>query len=385
MDVSVVIPAYREASNLVVLIPQIAEVLAAAGLHGEIIVVDDDSRDGTMAVCAELSRTAPLRLITRTDERGLATAVVCGLRAARGDVLLVMDADLSRPPEAIPALAVECRKPSVDFVIGSRYASGGSVDQTWSKFRRWNSTIATLLARGLTDASDPMAGFFAIRRATLARGAELRPLGYKIGLELIVRCGCQAVREIPIAFQDRLHGESKLSLAQQWLYVRHLGRLYGVKYPTLASFVRFALVGLSGMAVDLGTLVAALPLAPLAVARVAAIMTAMTWNFVLHRRISFAAAGSGPLIDQYARFCGACAVVRDAQRCHVARALRRNGGVQRAADAGRRDWRHCGSGGEFHVVSPVGVLEGRDSHGVRAAERRRKSRRTPRCLELPDS
>lgn len=239
MDVSVVIPAYREAANLVVLVPQIADVLASAGLRGEIIVVDDDSRDGTAEVCEELSRRAPVRLITRTAERGLATAVVCGLQAAGGDVLVVMDADLSHPAAAIPALVAACGQPAVDFVIGSRYAAGGRIDPSWSRFRRWNSDVATLLARGLTTASDPMAGFFALRRATLARGGELRPLGYKIGLELIVRCGCQSVREIPIAFQDRLHGESKLSLTQQWLYLRHLGRLYAVKYPTLGSVARF--------------------------------------------------------------------------------------------------------------------------------------------------
>ena len=124
----------------------------------------------------------------------------------------------------------ECRAPGVDFVIGSRYVRGGSIDPTWSMFRRWNSRIASLLARGLTAVRDPMAGYFALKQSTFARAAELRPMGYKIGLELIVRCDCGCVREVPIDFQDRVCGESKLSLAQQWLYLRHLGRLYAAKY-----------------------------------------------------------------------------------------------------------------------------------------------------------
>lgn len=230
MDVSVVIPAYREAANLIVLIPQIAHELDRANLRGEIIVVDDNSRDGTDAVCAHLAKGATVRLITRTTERGLATAVIAGLRAAIGDTLVVMDADLSHPASALGRLVAECQMPGVDFVIGSRYVRGGSIDRGWSTFRRWNSRTASWLARGLTAARDPMAGFFAIKRSTFARATTLRPLGYKIGLELLVRCGCKTVREVPIDFQDRIRGESKLSLAQQWLYLRHLGRLYVAKY-----------------------------------------------------------------------------------------------------------------------------------------------------------
>jgi dolichol-phosphate mannosyltransferase len=90
--------------------------------------------------------------------------------------------------------------------------------------------VATLLSRGLTDIADPMAGFFAIRRTVVERGGELRPLGYKIALELIVRCDCRNVVEVPILFRDREEGESKLSMRQQWLYIRHLLRLYAAQY-----------------------------------------------------------------------------------------------------------------------------------------------------------
>jgi dolichol-phosphate mannosyltransferase len=239
-EVSVVIPTYREAGNLPELIPRIAAAFAESAISGEVIVVDDDSRDGTEVVCADLTRICRLRLITRTNERGLATAVLCGLRAASGKILVVMDADLSHPPEAIPSLVAGCRQPAVDFVIGSRYVQGGAIDKSWTMFRRLNSSLATLLALGLTTARDPMAGFFAIKQSTFQRATTLRPLGYKIGLELIVRCQCLQVLEVPIAFQDRARGESKLSVAQQWLYLRHLGRLYFAKFRPVLSSGRFS-------------------------------------------------------------------------------------------------------------------------------------------------
>jgi dolichol-phosphate mannosyltransferase len=229
-DASIVIPTFHERENLQRLLPALFTVLHRAGRAAEVIVVDDDSRDGTEELCRRLSVDHPLRLYIRRGERGLATAVVRGLQLARGNVLVAMDADFSHPPEAVPALVAAAESPECDLAIGSRYVAGGAVDPSWSWFRRVNSRAATLLARGLTNASDPMAGFFAMRRATLARARALRPLGYKILLELVVRCNCRRVVEIPITFQDRMRGESKLSLAQQWLYVRHLGRLYAAHY-----------------------------------------------------------------------------------------------------------------------------------------------------------
>ena len=229
-DASIVIPTLREHDNLQRLLPALFDVLRLAGLAAEVVIVDDDSCDGTEQLCRRLSADYPLRLYIRRSERGLATAVLRGLQLANGNVLVVMDADFSHPPEAVPALVAAAASPQCDLAIGSRYVAGGAVDPNWSWRRRINSKVAGLLARGLTDVSDPMAGFFAIRRDTLARAKTLRPLGYKILLELVVRCGCRRIVEIPIEFHDRMSGESKLSLAQQWLYVRHLARLYAARY-----------------------------------------------------------------------------------------------------------------------------------------------------------
>lgn len=225
-EVSVVIPTLRERANLEQLLPQLFEILRRAGIKAEVIVVDDDSQDGTDDLCRRLSTRHPLRLVTRRAARGLASAVLRGLQESKGEICVVMDADLSHPPEAVPDLVDSIRSPFCDVAIGSRYVDGGSVDPNWSWFRRLNSKVATLLAKGLTNAADPLAGFFAIRRTTFSRATKLKPLGYKVLLELIVRCECRHIFEVPIAFRDRKLGTSKLSAEQIWLYLRHLARLY---------------------------------------------------------------------------------------------------------------------------------------------------------------
>lgn len=229
MHLSVVVPTYREAENLRALVPAVARAVEGTGRPGEILVVDDDSPDDTPAVCAELSRRHPLKLLVRKNERGLATAVLHGLRQAAGDTLVVMDADLSHPPEKIPDLAAALDD-GAEFAIGSRYVPGAHTDENWGWFRRLNSRVATALARGVTGIHDPMAGFFALRRDTFRAARDLDPIGYKIALELIVKCGCRQVAEVPITFRNRTRGESKLNLKEQINYLRHLRRLYAYKW-----------------------------------------------------------------------------------------------------------------------------------------------------------
>lgn len=229
VDVSVIVPTYREAENLPVLVPRVAAALEQASLRGEIIVVDDNSPDATEQVCSQLAAQYPVRLEVRKHDRGLSSAVLHGMRLATGEVLVVMDADLSHPPESIPELVRVLKADDTDFVIGSRYVRGGSTADDWGLFRWLNSKVATLLAWPLTSVSDPMAGFFAIRRSLFETGTHLDPIGYKIALELIVKCHCKYVREVPIAFTNRLHGESKLTFKEQVNYIRHLKRLYGYK------------------------------------------------------------------------------------------------------------------------------------------------------------
>lgn len=232
-ELVVIVPTYQEVDNLSELTRRVCDAVNEARITTEIVVVDDNSRDGTEQLCKDLSDRYPLRLITRVSERGLSSAVIHGIRESQSEYVLVMDADLSHPPEDIPRFFQHLRE-GADFVVGSRYVAGGSTDATWSVFRWLNSQIATLLARGLTDIKDPMAGFFAFPRRILDAAPPLMPLGYKIGLEILVKGNCRHVVEIPIAFSDRTRGESKLTIRQQLYYLQHLKRLYQFRFPWIA-------------------------------------------------------------------------------------------------------------------------------------------------------
>ena len=220
-----IVPTYCEAENLPRLLPRIVSAFNSASLHGEILIVDDNSPDQTAQICKELALGHPI-LIVRKAERGLSSAVIQGMRRAAGETLVVMDADLSHPPETIPELVHAIQSDDADFAIGSRYISGGRTDGKWGLFRRLNSHAESLLARPLTAVRNPMAGFFAIRRSLFQSTERLNPIGYKIGLELMIKCHCRRIREVPIFFAERVYGESKLSFKEQFQYLRHLCRLY---------------------------------------------------------------------------------------------------------------------------------------------------------------
>ena len=271
----------------------------------EIIVVDDDSNDGTDQAVAVLSEQGhAVRLIVRTDQRGLSSAVLRGFFEAKGRVLVCMDGDLSHPPEILPRMIETLEKDQAEFVIGSRYVPGGATDAGWSWFRNLNSRVATLLARPFCRVRDPLAGFFALPRAVLESAEALNPIGYKIGLELIVKCSCTRIVELPIHFTDRRFGQSKLSLREQVNYLRHLKRLSDFKFGAWSQLGQFYIVGAAGMGVDLlsyALLLRAGVAFPLA--RALAIFVANGWNFMLNRRLSFSGARHGRgVIDQYFRW-----------------------------------------------------------------------------------
>ncbi|MCG3178847.1 MAG: Undecaprenyl-phosphate 4-deoxy-4-formamido-L-arabinose transferase [Phycisphaerae bacterium] len=247
VEVSVVVPTFREADNVAELSERLFAALAGAGLSAELILVDDDSGDGIERVVEASPHSELIRLIVRRGERGLSSAVLRGLAEARGRWLVVMDADLSHPPEMVPELVGPLRDGQADMVVGSRYAEGGSLDSQWSWWRRANSRMATRLARPFAPVSDPMSGFFALERATVDQAAFLNPIGYKIGLELLVKCRCRRVREVPIHFTDRQRGQSKFGTAEQFRYLEHLSRLYDFKYPRLVPVIKFLIVVTLGL------------------------------------------------------------------------------------------------------------------------------------------
>ncbi len=306
VGVSVVVPTYREVLNLPLLLPRLAEVRKTSQLDLEVLIMDDSSRDGSAEAVAELGLPW-VRFVERTSNRGLSPAVVDGLRLSSKEYVVVMDADLSHPAEKIPELLALLQR-GRDFAIGSRYVAGGTTDDDWGLFRWLNSRIATLLCRPLTSALDPMAGFFAMRRDDI-HFELLNPIGYKIGLELIVKCGLRVVGEVPIHFTDRTLGESKLSLREQLKYLQHLRRLYIFRFGTWSEFVQFAMVGTSGVVVNLVVL-SLLLWAGLErdVAIALAIAVSMVTNFGLNRRFTFSYARSDSIIKQFFGFVSASAV-----------------------------------------------------------------------------
>ena len=146
--------------------------------------------------------------------------------------MLCMDADLQHEPESVPKVAQPILNGAGDFAVGSRNVGGGGLGFEWSVLRQIISAGATLLARPLTPSTDPMSGFFCLTKATLARGegSGISTLGFKIGLELMVRCKCTKVVDVPITFRERVAGESKLTMKQNIEYLRQLKSLYLFKF-----------------------------------------------------------------------------------------------------------------------------------------------------------
>jgi dolichol-phosphate mannosyltransferase len=306
-SISVVVPTYKEVENIPLIATRLDAVRRAQGWDLELFFMDDDSRDGSAEKVAALGLPW-VQLITRTSDRGLSQAVLDGLNRARGDVLVVMDADLSHPPETLPAMLAELDD-GADFVVGSRFIEGGTTDDDWGVFRWLNSRVATLLAYPLTTIADPMSGFFMLRRETFTAHTGYTPIGYKIGLELLVKCGCRDVREVPIHFADRQHGKSKLSLAEQLRYLQHVRRLYIHKFAFWSQLTQFLLVGASGLVVNLLVLTGLLELGvTMRPAVIGAIALSMLWNFGLNRTFSFAGANKEPFFRQLVDFVSACAI-----------------------------------------------------------------------------
>src|SRR5438874_8823230 len=225
MPIAIIVPTLEEVDNVVPLVEQIEQTNVP---FGEIIFVDDGSIDGTREEIRALATAHRVRLIERDGaERGLAGAIIAGANASSADVFVVLDADLSHPPEEIASLLQPLLANDADLVIGSRYIPGGATPD-WPAWRRFLSRVASGLAYPLTGVHDSMGGFFAIRRECLLRFAN-EAAGFKIVFETIVR-GRKTlrVREVPIVFRDRVRGTSKMSLAQAFRFalawLRAIGR-----------------------------------------------------------------------------------------------------------------------------------------------------------------
>jgi len=306
-DLTLVIPTRNEVANVDALVQRLTASLK--GVSAEIIFVDD-SDDDTPGAIAEVARrtTIPIRLLHREPdarEGGLSTAVLSGMRAARAPWALVMDADLQHPPEVVPQLFETASRQSVDLVVASRYAGHGNSAGLDGNTRRNSSRIATRVAklafpRRAARVSDPMSGFFIVRLAALDTD-RLRPYGYKILLELLVRNPHLRPAEVSFSFAPRHAGESKTSAREVMRFGRHLARLRlqiarerdaaSRSVPRARTrMLLFGLVGLSGIVVNSAALwvlhLQALQL-PLLLAATLATQISTLWNFLLADRLVF--------------------------------------------------------------------------------------------------
>jgi dolichol-phosphate mannosyltransferase len=251
---SMVIPTYNESNNIQLLVQRLSQLLdnVIPGAY-ELIVVDDNSPDRTWEIATALMPEYPqLRVMRRIEERGLSTAVVRGWQAARGEVLGVIDADLQHPPELLLKLWGEIARGG-DLAVASRNVDGGGVSD-WSPIRRFLSRGAQtlgliILPEVIGRVSDPMSGYFMVRRSCLA-DRTLSPLGYKILIEVIARGKVPWIGEVGYVFQERQAGESKVTGKQYVDYLRHLIRLR-LSLGPIARLFRFGIVGFSGLFVDL--------------------------------------------------------------------------------------------------------------------------------------
>lgn len=265
---SLIIPTYNEGQSIKALVEILTQQLDRewAGRY-ELIVVDDDSPDGTWAIALNLTETLPhLRVLRRCTEKGLSTAVVRGWQAARGEILGVIDGDLQHPPETLLALLDQMER-GADLAVASRHVEGGGVS-TWSLMRRFLSRGAQvmgllLLPSVVSRVSDPMSGYFMVRRQAIAE-RPLNPLGYKILIEVLGRGDIKTIAEVGYVFQERQDGESKVTWRHYLEYLQHLvrlrlsrdrlGRFVGRLNFPVNRFLKFGVVGGSGVFVDMAIL-----------------------------------------------------------------------------------------------------------------------------------
>jgi len=228
---ALVIPTLDEAENISGLLDHVRVVLDRVAIAYEILVVDDESRDGTgLVVTAIMEKDPRVRLLVRKGERGLSGAILHGWQNTDAPLLGVMDADLQHPPELLPELIAAILE-GRDIVIGSRYTAGGDLGG-WNPVRKLLSSIAVWvtwpLQKARLRAKDPMSGFFLVRRRCLPR-ATFQRTGFKLLLEILVRGHIQSIKEVPFAFGQRYRGASKANFKVAWDYGRLLVRLYAGK------------------------------------------------------------------------------------------------------------------------------------------------------------
>ena len=222
--VSVVVPTYNEAGGIEQLIAALTDVFAKANTSAEVVIVDDNSPDGTGALVDSLATRYPVRCVHRAGKLGLASAVIDGWATCRAPIIGVMDADFSHDPQIIPPMISAIQKGECELAIGSRYIPGGGITN-WPWRRRITSRVAIMLATPLTRVKDITSGYLFCKRSVI-EGVQLDPIGFKIGLEVIMKGNFRNAKEVPYVFTDRRVGSSKLNSGEIVNYLKQLAKIY---------------------------------------------------------------------------------------------------------------------------------------------------------------
>lgn len=225
---SIIIPTLNEAKNIKILAERVKNVMRADKISYEIIIVDDNSPDHTYEIAKKLGKNFKIRAFKRLKDKGLASAVVFGFSKARGDIICVIDADLSHPPELIPKMLDEIKNRNYDIVVASRLIKGGKVED-WPLHRKLLSHVGILLSLPLSRVNDRMSGFFMIKKNVI-KTVKFVPRGYKILLEILVKGNYKNIKELPYTFRNRKVGTSKLTMKTNLEYLVQLLHLYKIKF-----------------------------------------------------------------------------------------------------------------------------------------------------------
>jgi len=305
-QVSIIIPTYNESQNILNILKSIGEIIPKH-IFAETIVVDDNSPDGTGKIVEDYLKNVKkiagysINIIHRTAKNGLSSAILSGIQNAAGDTIVVMDSDLSHPPQIIPKMIETLKQYQCDIVVASRYITGGKING-WNKRRKLISKVATIIAKkGLgVKTNDPMSGFFAFKKGIL-KELNFDAIGYKLLLEILVKKRELNVKEIPYTFQNRTFGSSKLNLFTITDYMKSVWKLYRYgnheeikeKRKSVTFFSkagRFYTIGATGFAINY--LISFLFSGGLTeiwylYANILGIIASMTSNFVLNKWWTF--------------------------------------------------------------------------------------------------
>jgi dolichol-phosphate mannosyltransferase len=313
-ELTVVVPTFNELGNVKELVACLDSALQA--VRWEVIFVDDDSPDGTAETVRSIALSDPrVRCVHRIGRRGLSSACIEGFLASSAPYLAVIDGDLQHDERVLPQMLDLLRNDaSIDIIVGTRYADGGGIGD-WDKSRASMSRFATKLSQFVLHAklSDPMSGFFMVRRRVVeAEVRKLSGIGFKLLLDIFASAPSSLnFREVPFTFRLRRHGESKLDSQVAWEYLMLLAdKKFGRYVPV--RFISFALVGGSGIVVDLASFAVVTQLfgASFVTGRIAAVLIAMTSNFAINNVLTYRdrrLKGWG-LLRGWLSFAAACSV-----------------------------------------------------------------------------